>query len=305
MKKLIPLSFLLLIASCQTGIKQEEYNKMMNEKDSIISAKDLLISQMHDSIVMYSYPADQRLIRINELISSESFAEARNEISQLIEIFPISSEASTGKTLLAKIQEIEAKKEAEIQRIKALGFKAVKAQTTVTVDYNTVTFSGISVGSRYTFDSYSDEYRYRGAERGWKYVTATMTVKSTDNYARIPMCQYYLIEGDKMRKSSWFETRFARWSSYGHYLGNYTDYKNDFAHTSTIAFKIGAEVHEDDLKKPGAIVMKHENVQRRNEDRHENPPVSYSSGLEFSYPDSLSIDDFSSGEYHVIKYYNF
>lgn len=87
MKKIHLLSFVFLFASCQTGIKQEEHNKMMNEKDSIISAKDILISKMHDSIVLYSYPADQRLIRINELIRSESFVDAKNEIHKLLENF--------------------------------------------------------------------------------------------------------------------------------------------------------------------------------------------------------------------------
>jgi len=43
-----------------------------------------------------------------------------------------------------------------------------------------------------------------------------------------------------MHKVITFETEYARWSSYGHYLGNYTDKINDFSKVSTVRFKLGA-----------------------------------------------------------------
>ena len=307
MKKILLFSSFAILVSCQQGINQEEYNKIVAEKDSltrVVASKEQLIASMRDSISILSYPADQRLAHINELIKSESYKEAKNEISTLQKVFPHSKEASSSKALLAKIQDIEAKKEAEIQRIKALGFKAIKATPTVTIDYNTATFS-LSVANVFTFDSYGDRYFYRDADRGYKYVTGSMTIKSSSKYPELPEPQLYEIVGDKMEKSSSFDTEFARWEDYGSYLGNYHDSGNDFKKTSTVRFKIAASIETETIsKKPIAVVLKHKNFLTRHEDRHDNPPVSYIGGSR-EYPNTLTLEDFTSGEYHVIKYFNF
>lgn len=259
---------------------------------------------MRDSIVILSYPADQRLARINDLIAKESFKDAKDEIAQLRKVFPNSKEAEICAGLSDKIASLEAKKQAEIERIKALGFKAVKAVSSVTIDYNTATFS-LSVANVFTFDSYGSRYFYRDADRGYKYVTGSMTIKSTSKYPDLPEPHLYEIVGDKMVRKSYFDTEFARWEDYGTYLGNYHDSGNDFRKTSTIRFKIGASIDADIIgKKPVAVVLKHKNFLTREEDDHRNPPVSYKGGYG-EYPDSLSLEDFTSGEYHVIKYFNF
>lgn len=306
MKKLYLLtSIALLFASCDNSAIKQEIVQLKNQVDSLVQVNNSqasLIASMRDSITVLSYPADQRLATINQLIKSESFDKAKKEIAKLKKVFPNSTEAASCDALLTKISDIEAKKLAEEQRIKALGFKAIQPKTTVQIDYNTVTFSGISIGSKFTFDDYGSSYFLRTAERGCKYISATMTVKSDSNYPELPECRLFMIEGDKMIRSSWFETRFASWSSYDTYLGNSHDSRNDFANTSTIRFKIGAEALESQLKKPCAIIIKNENGLRRNTEKFENPPVSYSGDI--NYKDTLTIDDFTSGEYFVIKFYN-
>lgn len=308
MKKLYLLtSIALLFASCDNNAIKQEIVQLKNQVDSLVQVNNSqasLIASMRDSITVLSYPADQRLSTINKLISDELFDKARLEISNLKKIFPNSKEASNIDQLLVKVNNLEKKKEAEIQRIKALGFKAIKPETSITIDYNKVAFS-ITTSNVFTFDSYGATYFYRDADRGYKYVTGTMTVTSSSKYPDIPEPQLYEIVGDKMVKSSSFDTRFARWSDYGSYLGNYHDSGNDFRKTSTIRFKVGAHIDAEIInKKPVAVVLKHENILSREENDINNPPVSYTGGYG-KYPSELRLEDFTKGDYHVVKYFNF
>ena len=107
-----------------------------------------------------------------------------------------------------------------------------------------------------------------------------------------------------MNREGIMEVRFAYWQDYGHYLGNYPDYGNDFAKTSTIRFKLGDEVSKEITAKPYAIVLKKTNGLSRKYDRYKNPPVSYSGYID--YPYRLSLDDFigDNARYVVIKITN-
>lgn len=107
-----------------------------------------------------------------------------------------------------------------------------------------------------------------------------------------------------MNREGTMEVRFAYWQDYGHYLGNYPDYGNDFAKTSTIRFKLGDEVSTELTTKPYAIVLKKTNGLSRKYDRYKNPPVSYSGYID--YPYKLSLDDFTgdNARYVIIKIAN-
>ena len=88
-----------------------------------------------------------------------------------------------------------------------------------------------------------------------------------------------------------FMTKFARWSDYGSYLGNYHDNINDFAKTSSVRFKLGCEVSEDVVRKPYALVLKKENTLTRNTEKFENPPVSYIGHVD--YPSTMKPNFFT------------
>ena len=304
-KALLGVLIVPLLFSC--GVDQSEFNKLKKERDDLaaqVSANKATIQALRDSVTMLAFPADQRLNKINTLVSSGDYTAAKQEIARLTSLFPESKEAKATPAIIEKIDRLIAQKKAEEERIKALGFKALKSSTTFKIDYNTVELTSISVGNTFTFDSYDDRYFYRTADRGNKYVTAAMKITSQDKDPKLPQLAIYSISGDTMSKVGSFDTEFARWKDYGTYLGNTHDFGNDFAKTSSVRFKIGEEVSEDIVKGPYALIMKKENGLSRNYDRFANPPVSYTGYV--SYPSTLRLEDFTKegSDYIVVKIAN-
>lgn len=289
------------------GVDQSEYDKLKKERDELaaeINNNIAVIDVLRDSIKMLSYPADQRLNKINNLVAAGDYTQAKEEISRLNSLFPESKEAQSTSAIIERVDKLIAQKKAEEERIKALGFKALKASTTFTIDYNTVELTSISIGNTFTFDSYGDRYFYRTADRGNKYISAAMKITSESKDPKLPQLAVYSISGDTMSWEGSFDTEFARWKDYGTYLGNTHDFGNDFAKTSSVRFKIGEEVSEEVVKGPYALIMKKENGLKRNYDRYENPPVSYTGSI--SYPRSLTLEDFTKdgSQYVVVKIAN-
>lgn len=306
MKRIFAYSTLLVfLFGC--GADQTELNNLRKERDELaakVNADAAVIRALRDSVTMLAFPADQRLTKINSLVTSGEYSAAKQEISRLIDLFPESKEAKSAPAIIERIDKLIAQKKAEEERIKALGFKALKATTTFKIDYNTVELTSISVGNTFTFDSYDDRYFYRTADRGNKYVTAAMKITSQDKDPKLPQLAIYSISGDTMTKVGNFDTEFARWKDYGTYLGNNHDFGNDFAKTSSVRFKIGEEVSEDVVKGPYALIMKKENGLSRNYDRFANPPVSYTGYV--SYPSTLRLEDFTKegSDFVVVKIAN-
>ena len=295
----------LFVVSC--GVDSAEYDKVKKENDSYkakVVDDSVLISALRDTISMLSISSEQRLSKVNSLISSGEYSEAKKEMRLIVKLFPQSKEAQSSSQVLQRIDDLIAKKKAEEERMKALGFKGLKTVSSVTIGYNKVSFSNISVGNTFVFDSYDDEWWSRKADRGNVYVTAVMSVTSTSHDPKLPTLAVYSIKGDEMVKEGVMTIEFARWSSYGHYLGNYSDYKNDFAKTSTIRFKLGVEVSENVTKGPYAVVLKKSNELSRSYDRFDNPPVSYTGHV--SYPYTLKLINFTgdNSEYVVVKIAN-
>lgn len=261
MKKLLLLSLITpFLFSCgvdQTEYNelQTEYNKLKKERDELaaqVSADAAVIQTLRDSVTILAFPADQRLTKINSLVACGEYSAARQEIFRLTELFPDSKEAMSTPAVNEKIDKLIAQKKTEEERIKALGFKALKVTTTFRIDYNTVELSSIRVSNTFAFDSYGDSYFYRTADRGNKYITASMKITSQDKDPKLPQLAIYSISGDTMSMIGEFDTEFARWEDYGTYLGNEHDFGNDFAKTSSVRFKIGEEVSEDIVKGPYA-----------------------------------------------------
>ena len=282
----------VLFVSC--GANQNELTQLRKERDELaqqISANETVIQALRDSITMLSFPSDQRLTKINNLVSAGDYSSAKQEISRLIELFPESKEAKSAPAISERVDKLIAQKKSEEERIKALGFKALKSTSSVIIDYNKVDFTNISVGNTFTFDSYGDTYHYFTADRGNKYISSSMKVTSQDKDPKLPQLALYSISGDTMKWEGNFIIRFTRWRDYGSYLGNYSDNSNDFSKVSSVNFKVGFEASEDITKKPYAIVLKKENSLSRHYERFDNPPVSYLGSV--GYPSTLQLEDFT------------
>lgn len=293
MKNFLYLSLFFALLACgqnDTGAKDElEQLKKENQ-------------ELKETIELLKYPASDRLISVKKLISENKFNEALKEIEDLQNLFPKSKEASETDDLTTIITEKKEKVEKEEERIKALGFKALKVESSIQVDYNKISIGNFSTAQTFTFDSYDNTYHLYTADRGNKYLSSRISITSTDKDPKLPMFYLYRIKGDKLEYITNFDLRFARWRDYGTYLGNYTDNGNDFSKTATIPFKIGVEVSDEVLKEPLVILLKKENCMTREYDRFGNPPVSYSnSGCET--PKTLTIVDINNN-YSVINFYN-
>lgn len=297
--------FTAIISGC--GVKQEEFDKVKRELEIVkkqVIQDSIYISHLRDTITMLSFPADQRLALIKKQVAEGEYNKAQKGVDELNRLFPNSKESQQTTSILQQIDNLIAKKKAEEERQKALGFKALKPVSSATIDYNKLSFSSIGVSRSFHFDSYGSGGFQRTADRGNTYVVASMSVTSTSKSPDLPTLAVYSIQGDKMHREGIMEVRFARWEDYGYYLGNYPDYGNDFAKTSTVRFKLGVEVSSEITNKPYAVVLKKSNGLSREYDSFKNPPVSYSGYID--YPYNLSIDDFSgeNARYVVIKISN-
>lgn len=310
MKRLCYLFFAITsvtLTGCGGGADStKELQAKVDSLTNLVSSQQASITAMRDSIAVLQFPADQRLAKIKQLISEDSFADAKKEIAALRAYFPNSQEAAQCPALTETINSKLAAIEAEKERIKALGFKALKPETKVTIGYNTVTFNGFSVGNKFIHDVYptytGSEWREHTADRGNKYITVAMDVTSTSKNPDIPTLAFYSVHGGSLSLEDTFRVDMARWSDYGTYLGNEPDLKNDFSKVSTVKFKLGCELPESDFSKPYIVVLKKANTQVRNEERMRNPPIYYYGSA--GYPQSLNIDDFNNGEYVAVKIAN-
>lgn len=293
------------MVSCTNEVNKEDSSSRIASiekmyEDSILVLKTQL-AEANEQIELLRYPADQRLQKAKELMDGGHLDKAMTEIAQLKKIFPNASEVTEADKLVGRINELKEAKRKEEERIKALGFKAIAEQTTVKIDYNTVTYSNFSIGKNFIHDSYDDRYFYNDADRGTKYISILMTVKSDSHDPQLPQLALYMINGDKMSLEGTFRTEFNRWEDYATYLGNYHDSHNDFAKVNSVKFKLGLQVSDEKLNKPYAIVLMKENVLARHYERFDNPPVSYVGSAD--YPSTLSLSDFGS-KYVIVKRYN-
>lgn len=79
MKRIIVFLF-ILFALCGCENNQAELAQLRKEKEQLtaqVSADAAIIQTLRDSITMLSFPADQRLLKINSLVSSGDYSAAK------------------------------------------------------------------------------------------------------------------------------------------------------------------------------------------------------------------------------------
>lgn len=300
MKKTKLLLLILLALAACTQQHVQNNNPVLNQEIEKLKSEN---KELKKTIESLQYPAPDRLQEIKTLISENNLSIAENKITELKKLFPISNEAKLCSEQEKIIADKKAKIKAEEERIKALGFKALKEEAIVSIDYNKIQIGGFSTAQTFTFDSYDDRYFYKTADRGNKYISARITVTSKDKDPKLPVFYAYSISGDKLNYEGSFMLRFARWEDYSTYLGNYNDNSNDFSKTATIPFKIGLEISSDLAQQPLLILLKHKNCMERSYDRFANPPASYSEGSDCTYTTTLSLEEVRK-EYSLVKFLN-
>ena len=245
----------LLAKSCSMGGGEDVTQRIKSLEAEILSYKQTCVT-LRDSIKLLSFPADQRYNQIVKLVESGAFTEARSSINELVRLFPNSKEAEQTKSQLAKIEKKEAQKRAEEERIKALGYKVFKDQGSIAIGASTISFSGFTYGRTFTFDYVNDvsEYYYRTAYKGNTYVLANMSITTKENYADYPSPAVFRIVDGNLSLITTFSREYASWSTYGAYIGNYSENSHDFSKVNTVRFKLGAEISLEDSKLPLVVL---------------------------------------------------
>lgn len=266
-KTLCILPLLVFLVSCHNSEDQKQIATLKQSCDSLKQSCDSLqvlctnrtkmLTEARDSIAIYKYPADQRLAQIARYVEEEYYTEARKEIASLKSVFPMASEVDECEKYEKLMAQKEAEKQAEEERIKAMGFKAFKDNTTITYDEKTCAFSGFTYGRTYTFDSCSDvgEYSYDTADKNNTYILVSMQMSTKKNYASEPNLNVYEIVGDKMEEIASFRCEYASWTSYGAKIGNYSDDSHDFSKVNSVRYKMAAEISVEQSKKPLVIAV--------------------------------------------------
>ena len=252
--------YLILLTSCTSDnstkraerLHQQECDSLKN----IINSKDIYISLLKDSISIYSFPADQRYNYILSLINDKKYDEAKRNIQQLKEVFPKSKEANLANEQLANILKIEEARRIENERIKSLGFKALKTSNIAIVNAVKCSFGNFSFARTFTFGYCSDvnEYSYRTADKDRIYLVASMSMSTNEKSASVPTFCVYKIIGDKAITITSFDEEYASWSSYGAEIGNYSDDTHDFSKVNSVKYKLGAEISIKESKLPLIII---------------------------------------------------
>jgi hypothetical protein len=285
---------IVILTGCNNnkGPKQEDYDKLQAE-----------LTDCKKTVEELSNTPQMRLANGQKFQVENDFANAKKEYKELIEKFPGTDEAKKATTLIADIEKVEIEKKEAEERKKALGFKAIKENTSLKIGDVTIKFNSVNTASQWNFDDYGSEYRLRKAERGEIYIVAKVSISAESKDPSLPPISVYQISNGSLKLLGTMGYEFVRWKDYGSYLGNYADYGNDFSHTKTISFSCGLSISKTDIDDEAVfVVVKKANCFYRSEDRFRNPPVSYSEG-DCGIKSNLTVDDFDK-DYYLVKVFN-
>ncbi len=293
-KLLLIIIFGISLISCnqQKEPTQQEYNKLRDE-----------LEVCKQTVAELSNTPQMRLNRGQNFDSQNKLTDAKEEYRKLIEKYPSTEEAKKANVYITEIERRESEKLKAEEKKKLLGFKAIKENSSISVGDIKVNFNNITLGNQWVFDSYGTEWRYRSAERGEIYILSKIAISSESKNPDLPPISVYKISNGGLTLLGTMDYEFSRWKDYGTYLGNYADFKNNFAYTKTIAFSCALPVSKTDIDDEAVfIVVKKVNCFSRSEDKFKNPPVSYSEGS-CEVKSTLTVDDFEE-DYILVKIFN-
>ena len=216
MKKLI---YLVTIALVGCGVPHKDYERIVIERDSIKNELSMLVQHVHtlqDSLVLLSYPANQRYEIAVSLIKQGELDSALVEIHNLQRLFPKSKEAAACETQLKLISQRKEQLKREEERRRAQSFKIFKDNSIVTITdkdgkVRKCSFGGFSYGRTFTFDYCDDvgEYSYRTADKDNTFVLSSMTMSTKEKFAITPSIFTFSIKGDTLKKIGGFQDEYA------------------------------------------------------------------------------------------------
>ncbi|MCO5105316.1 MAG: hypothetical protein M9919_15070 [Burkholderiaceae bacterium] len=283
----------------QTSVISADLVRVKQENETLRAEVAALNKKLNDALIN----PPLLLARVTEAIVAEKMASARQASAVLETHFPDSVEARNARAAIAKYDAelVEKKKLQDI--IDARGFYALQPQKAPVINGVTVKTESLVFGARWQFNDHDNEWNYRDAERGERFVLLKAFLSSVDKDPKLPDLGLYLIEGKGMTRIGQFQYEFRRWSNYGTYIGLYHDYKNDFSHTQSIPFNAAAAIKNSDSKLPFAVVATGESCHER-VTKIGQPEVGYRPAPSCVAKKILNIEDFTRGNYKILAFFN-
>lgn len=264
----------ILIHSCTNSNAESpgRISKLVKELDST----KLALKKASEELRTLKNSPDQRKVRAEMLFADEKYTQSEQEYQGIIDNFKGTTQAVVAEKKLKEIKEILKRKKAEEERKKALGYKILSPTKTVNYEGITIEIQKLWSGQNWSFDSHGDEWFYRAATRGNTHILARISITSKDKNPQLPPFMVYEMMQGKLHYTGALGYEFRRWKNYGSYLGNYADYGNDFAHSSTIPFNLGLQVAKEKTGKNNLyIVVKKKGCFKRVRNDFERPEVGY------------------------------
>jgi hypothetical protein len=239
---------------------------------------------------------------VDAAVKARDLPKAQAALKRLLERYP------AGPEVMSSIQRVDAlvnrlrTEQEEARRVAASGFKGLKVHPGISHGGTTLAISDASVGKTWRYDSYGNGWKYLEAEKGKRFVMARATIASNSKEPQPFGIAAYVAEGGSLKRIGLMRYRFARWQDFGSYLGNHADYRNDFAHSSSVAFSLGVAVtQEESQRRPIYLVATREGCHVRTHERLAQPPVAYVPGPCNTLKPALTLDDFKDGSLAVVK----
>ncbi|HSH91223.1 MAG TPA: hypothetical protein VK996_14645 [Ramlibacter sp.] len=235
-------------------------------------------------------------------VKAKDAQAAQAALKRLMDRYPASPEVNPSiQRVSSMVAQLRAEQD-EARRIAALGFKAIKVKPSFTHNDTTLTVGSAAVGKTWTYDSYGTGWKYLEAEKGKRFVMLRATLASKNKEPSPFGVAAYSSEGGTLTRLGIMRYRFARWTDFGSYLGNHADYRNDFAHSPSVAFSLGVQAADEQLaRRPIYLVATREGCHTRTYERLAQPRVHYVPGACLSLKPTLTLDDFKDGSLAIVK----
>ena len=294
MKKLL-LIIVLATTFYSCDVKQsEEYKKLVSENITLMKTIDSL-----------NNTPDRIYYRGINYFNAKKLDSAIVEFDKIKSLYEGSIFFDKAKLKINQAKKLISQKEKEKELKLKLKFKALKEQKKFRIKGLTVSTFGHNFTSEFDFDRYDDQYRYRQARRGFKYLSFDARISSDENTPLLPAFFVYVLENGVLKRITSYggmEIEFYEWEDYGTYLGNDADFSNDFERTKTSRFDIGSELKISDYKgKEVYLVATKLGQMFREYSKFSNPPISYKKMSTYEAPEKLLTPDDFENEFILIK----
>jgi len=237
------------------GCSEGESKKQIADLKLDLNQTKFELEKCSEELSAIRNTAENRFVRARKLLSRGLLEDAAREFQGIVENFEGTNDAKIASKELVKLDATIRQKRIEAERKIALGFKVLKPTTSVKYGDLSLRFDKLWTGKRWTFDDYGHQYFLRDAKRGNSHVLARVSITSEGNNPELPPILIYQMENGVLNKLGVLAYEFRRWKDYGSYLGNYTDYGNDFSHSKTIPFNCGLELSNEELKGKSIYVV--------------------------------------------------